>query len=74
MGYENDVLVRPPPDVRLQFPEEEFISARGPDTHENRARRSGSWTDIGFLTAPSIWLKIALLAPIPSPAKGQQRP
>src|SRR5213083_2856686 len=66
MGYENDVLARPPVVVRNQFPQDEFISERGPDTHENSPSRSGSGTAIGFQTAASIRLKIALVAPMPS--------
>ncbi len=65
-GYEKDVLTRPPVVVRCQFPDDEFIRARGPDAHENSWSRSGSRTDVGFHSAASMRLKMALLAPMPS--------
>ena len=65
-GYENDVLARPPVVVRCQFPEDEFMRARGPDTQENSWSRSGSRTISGFQIAASMRVKIAVFAPIPS--------
>ena len=35
MGYENDVLARPPVVVRNQFHQDEFISDRGDDFIHN---------------------------------------
>ena len=66
IGYENEVLARPPAAVRAQLPHDEFMISRGPDTHEKSARRSGSCTGIGFHTAASSRLKIAVFAPMPS--------